>query len=170
MLYSRTYYFNVCTKWGLLEFWKNCVSFCENLWMGKMLDFSTDMNLHKKKQLFLFIISISPAKRNVRMIQWRRFVFFFFYQFQLYFFDKNCPKIMEMVVLIRIITIECTYIMECMYHILWSINHAISFILMPFNFAIFFTNYLNLICRLQNSCDWEYGCNSGNYVYYIDTK
>lgn len=96
--------------------------------------------------------------------------FFFFYQFQLYFFDKNCPKIMEMVVLIRIITIECTYIMECMYHILWSINHAISFILMPFNFAIFFTNYLNLICRLQNSSDWEYGCNSGNYVYYIDTK
>lgn len=62
------------------------------------------------------------------------------------------------------------YIMECMYHILWSINHAISFILMPFNFAIFFTNYLNLICRLQNSSDWEYGCNSGIYVYYIDTK
>lgn len=62
------------------------------------------------------------------------------------------------------------YIMECMYHILWSINHAISFILMPFNFAKFFTNYLNLICRLQNSSDWEYGCNSGIYVYYIDTK
>lgn len=101
---------------------------CEFLWEplnGKNFSALIWISI-KKNNCFCSLYQFLQAKGNVRMIQWRRFVFFFFYQFQLYFFDKNCPKIMEMVVLIRI-TIECTYIMECMYHILWSINHAIIY-------------------------------------------